>query len=111
MRFLVSASTSGGAVSGRPALNGGAGAYSRLSCSIWAKFSPASSAATVSAKSMPAVTPPPVMMSPSRTTLAGSGTTPNSSSMSRQAQCQAARRPLIRPVAASTSEPVQTEVR
>ena len=59
-----------GAVSGRPALKGGAGAYSRLSSIASATSLPASSAITVRAKSMPAVTPPPVTRLPSRTTRA-----------------------------------------
>ena len=60
---------------------------------------------------MPEVTPPAVMMSPSRTTRAGSGMAPNRPSMSRQAQWQAARLPFSSPVAARISEPVHTEVR
>ena len=60
---------------------------------------------------MPAVTPPPVMTSPSRATRAGSGMAPNNDSRSRQAQWQAARLPFNSPAAPSTSEPVHTEVR
>jgi hypothetical protein len=60
--------------------------------------------------SMPAVTPPPVMTLPSRTTRAGSAVTPNGSSRSRQAQWHAARLPRRSPAAASRSEPVHTDV-
>ena len=100
----------GGADSGRPASNGGAGAYSMPSWIACAVSAPAISATRVSAKSMPAVTPPPVKTLPSRTTRAGSGIAPNAGSRSRQAQWQAARLPRNSPAAPSTSEPVQTEV-
>ena len=73
--------------------------------------SPASSARTVKAKSRPAVTPPPVMMFPSRTTRPSSTMAPKGWSNSRQAQWQAARRPVRNPAAARISDPVQTEVR
>ena len=60
---------------------------------------------------MPAVTPPPLKMLPSRTTRAVSGIAPKSGSSSRKAQWQAARRPRKSPAAPSSSEPVHTEVR
>ena len=65
---------------------------------------------TSRAMSMPAVTPPPVKTLPSRTTRAGSCVTPKSASWSRQAQWQAARLPCSSPAAASSNEPVHTEV-
>ena len=49
---------------------------------------------TASAMSIPAVTPPPVKMMPSRTTRPESCVTPKSASLSRHAQWQAARLPL-----------------
>ena len=64
-RSFTAFTVSGGAVSGRPALNGGAGAYSIINWIILATSSPARSATMVSAMSMPAVTPPPVMTLPS----------------------------------------------
>ena len=67
-RRIEAARTSGGAVSGRPASKGGAARIRARAGSICATASPATSASTVSAKSMPAVTPPPVMILPSRTT-------------------------------------------
>ena len=70
MRLRTASTVAAGAVSGRPALNGGAGAYSRLSSIASATSLPATSAISASAKSMPAVTPPPVMRLPSRTTRA-----------------------------------------
>jgi hypothetical protein len=67
-------------------------------------------ATTLSAISIPAVTPPPVMNLPSATTRARTGTAPSRARKSWLAQCVVARRPARRPAAASTSEPVQTEV-
>ncbi len=58
----------------------------------------------------PAVTPPPVTTLPSRTTRAASGVAPKAASASRQAQREVARRPLRRPAAPNTREPVQTDV-
>ncbi len=49
------------AFSGDPALKGGAGLYSSKSWIIFAVSSPQSLAATNNPKSMPAVTPPPVI--------------------------------------------------
>ena len=57
---FMKARTSGGAVSGEPELNGGAGLYSSRSCIASAVFRSCSSDTSVSAKSIPAVTPPPV---------------------------------------------------
>jgi hypothetical protein len=59
---------------------------------------------------MPAVTPPPVMMFPSRSTRASLTMAPNGLRRSRQAQWQAARLPARKPAAARISDPVQTEV-
>src|SRR5882672_1888895 len=97
-------------MSGRPASKGGAGAYSSASCTACAVLASVSSAASVSAKSIPAVTPPPVIILPSLTTRAASGTAPKTASKSRYAQWQAARFPLINPAAPSRSEPVHTDV-
>jgi hypothetical protein len=91
-------------------LKGGAGAYSIWSWIAWAVSGSVSSATTVSAKSIPAVTPPPVMTLPSRTTRPPSGIAPNGVSRSRQAQWQAARLPRSSPAAPSASDPEQTEV-
>src|SRR5262245_52221990 len=77
------------AFSGLPESNGGCGAYSRTSWIDLATSSPASSAATVRPKSMPAVTPPPEMRLRSRTTRSATGMAPKSFSMSRHAQWQA----------------------
>jgi hypothetical protein len=55
--------------------------------------------------SIPAVTPPPVKMMPSRTTRPESCATPKSASLSRHAQWQAARLPRRSPAAASNNEP------
>ncbi len=57
------------------------------------------------------MTPPPVMMFPSRVTRLVSTIAPKGSSSSRQAQWQAARLPARNPPAARISEPVQTDVR
>ena len=62
------------------------------------------------AKSIPAVTPPPVKKLPSRTTRPSVGSAPNAVSKSRDAQCEVACLPRSNPAAASTREPVQTEV-
>ena len=60
--------------------------------------------------SIPAVTPPPVANLPSTTTRACTGIAPSRARRSWLAQCVVARRPASRPAAASTKEPVQTEV-
>ena len=65
------------------AANGGEGAYSSASWTACAVFSSVNSAASVSAKSMPAVTPPPLMNLPSCTTRASSEMAPNIVSNSR----------------------------
>src|ERR1700722_8036342 len=109
-RRRAAATISGRARSGRPASNGGAGAYSIPSCTTSANSPPTISPTTVSAMSIPAVTPPPVMMLPSRTTREGSATAPNPGSRSLHAQWQAARFPRNRPAAPSRSDPVQTDV-
>jgi len=64
-RSRTLATISGRARSGRPQSNGGAGAYSMPSCTAWAKSAPAISPTTLSARSIPAVTPPPVIRLPS----------------------------------------------
>jgi hypothetical protein len=71
---------------------------------------PAISAAMVRAKSIPAVTPPPVSRLPSRTTRAATGMAPSAARKSWLAQCVVARLPRSSPAAPSTSAPVQTEV-
>ena len=58
--LLNSATISGGAVSGEPELNGGAGLYSSRSWIASAVLPVTRIDTSVSAKSMPAVTPPPV---------------------------------------------------
>jgi hypothetical protein len=106
----AAASTSGGALSGVPASNGGAGAYSICNWIACAAAGPANSATMVRAKSIPAVTPPPVNTVPSRTTRPAVGMAPNAESKSREAQCDVARLPRSRPAAPSTSAPVHTEL-
>ena len=69
--------TSAPAFSGDPASKGGSGLYSTNSCICFATSSPASSAAIVSPKSIPAITPPPVMRLLSRTTRSQAGSAPN----------------------------------
>ncbi len=71
---------------------------------------PAISANTARPKSIPAVTPPPVMMRPSCVTRSSVGKAPKAGSNSRDAQWQAARLPCSSPAAPSTRDPVQTEV-
>ena len=58
---FISARISGGAVSGEPELNGGAGLYSSRSWIASAVLRSTMIDTSVSAKSIPAVTPPPVM--------------------------------------------------
>src|SRR5215470_17183885 len=58
-RSRTRARIAGGAVSGTPESKGGAGAYSIRSWIAWAVSGPTSSATALSAKSIPAVTPPP----------------------------------------------------
>lgn len=77
-RFTIA----GEAASGVPALNGGSGAYSIISCATWASSSPRSVASIVNPKSIPAVTPPPVKRFRSSTTRAFTGTAPTSFSSS-----------------------------
>ncbi len=60
--------------------------------------------------SMPEETPAAVTYLPSRTTRSPVGSAPNSSSVSSASQCEVARRPVSSPAAASSSDPVQTEV-
>ena len=76
----------------------------------FARSSLKASAATRSAKSMPAVTPPPVITLPSTTTRSAIGVAPNAESNSRLIQCVVARLPLSSPAAPSTSAPVHTLV-
>lgn len=102
--------SSGPAFSGLPQSNGGAGSYSRPSWVKRALGSPSSSARTVSPKSMPAVTPPPVIRLRSTTTRSGTTCAPSGASSSRNAQCVPARWPSSRPAPPSTSDPVHTEV-
>ena len=75
-----------GAVSGVPALKGGAGAYSIMSWADSAASCPRRMAASVRPKSMPAVTPPPVMRLRSCTTRSCTGVAPIRASWSRTVQ-------------------------
>jgi hypothetical protein len=59
---------------------------------------------------MPEATPAPVTILPSTTTRSLAGMAPSRARCSIAAQWQVARLPWRRPAAASTSEPVQTEV-
>jgi len=111
VRAFTASSTSAGAVSGRPELKGGSGAYSKPSWTISAARGPRSSAIRASTKSMPAVTPPPDRMLPSLTMRPSSTMAPKTGSNSRHAQWQAARRPRRKPAAPKMSDPVHTEVR
>ncbi len=63
-----------------------------------------------SARTIPAVTPPPVTRLPSRTTRSRTGVAPNGASSEWNAQCVVARRPRSSPAAPSTSAPVHTEL-
>lgn len=60
--------------------------------------------------SMPEDTPAAVTYLPSNTTRSPVGRAPKAGSRSRNIQCEEARRPSRSPAAASSSEPVQTEV-
>ena len=91
-------------------VNGGAGAYSSSSWTALACGRPTSSAATVSAMSIPAVTPPPLIKRPSTHHARPLGNGPSRASRSWLAQWVVARRPRSRPAAPSTKAPVQTEV-
>src|SRR5947208_6416226 len=88
---FMSAKTSGGAVSGDPALNGGAGSYSSLSWIASAACRLSRIETSVSAKSIPAVTPPPVMRLRSTQTRVFAGVAPNGARWSIADQCVAAR--------------------
>src|SRR4051812_6973393 len=88
--FCTEASTSGGAVSGEPALNGGAGLYSIPSWIVSAVFRSARIDTSVSAKSIPAVTPPPVTRLRSTHTRVHVGTAPNAGRYCIADQCVAA---------------------
>jgi hypothetical protein len=59
---------------------------------------------------LPAVTPPPVIRLPSRTTRPSVGIAPKAARRSCAAQCVVARLPRRSPAAPSTRAPVQTEV-
>ena len=109
-RWLTFDKMCSGAVSGVPALNGGAGAYSICSWISWAVSDPISSAAMLNAKSIPAVTPPLVITSPSRATRLRSGVAPKAVKNSLANQWQAARLPRSSPAAPSASDPVHTDV-
>src|SRR5579862_3240842 len=80
------ATTAGSVFSGEPAAKGGWGSYSIASWIALAAARPATEAATASATSMPAVTPPPVKILPSATIRAAIGSAPNARSMSRDSQ-------------------------
>jgi hypothetical protein len=105
---MTAARTSGSAPSGEPAAKGGAGSYSMASWIASAVLGPAISAATESATSMPAVTPPPVTILPSMTTRSAAGSAPKGRNNSRDIQCVAARLPRNSPAAPRTSAPVHT---
>ena len=93
IRSLIKATISAGAVSGEPALNGGAGLYSIRSWIASAVLRSTSSDTSVSAKSIPAVTPPPVTRLRSMQTRVLVGVAPNSLRKSIAVQCVAARYP------------------
>src|ERR1700751_558787 len=77
---------------------------------VWAVVSPAISAAIVSPKSMPEVTPPAVITLPSLTTLAFSWVAPTRGNRSVKAQWVVARRPLSNPATPKMKAPVKTDV-
>lgn len=87
----VDATNASGAERGDPHENGGSGSYSIWSWISSATSSPNNSATTVSAKSIPEVTPAPVIRSRSFTTRSATGTAPSSSSWSIEDQWQVAR--------------------
>ena len=94
-----------------PESKGGCGAYSIPSWIFRAVSAPNHSDATVRAKSIPAVTPPPVITLPSTTTRSATGSHPKAASIGSDIQWVVARLPRSSPAAPSTSAPVQTDVR
>ena len=91
IRSMIFASTSGGAVSGDPDWNGGEGLYSRRSWIASAVVRSTSIDTRVSAKSIPAVTPPPVTRLRSVQTRVLVGVAPKADRYSIALQCVAAR--------------------
>src|SRR3954467_5644490 len=88
--FII-ARISGRALSGEPELNGGAGLYSSPSWISSAVGRSTMIETSVRAKSIPAVTPPPVMRLRSTQTRVFSGVAPNGASRSIAVQCVVAR--------------------
>jgi len=88
---LISARISAGAVSGEPAWKGGAGLYSSLSWIASAVLRSIISETRVNAKSIPAVTPPPVTRLRSTQTRALVGVAPKGARQSMADQCVVAR--------------------
>src|SRR6185503_7162185 len=102
--------TMAGAVTGDPLMKGGAGSYSIASWISCATSSPNISAAITRARSIPAVTPPPVIRLRSITTRSCTGMAPKSCRSSCDIQCVVARYPSSRPAAPRSSAPLHTEV-
>src|SRR2546430_5716743 len=76
----------------------------------WATWSPAIRPARARPMSMPEETPAAVTYLPSNTTRSVTGAAPSCPSSSMASQCVVARRPVSRPAAARTRDPVQTDV-
>ena len=106
----TSSTIGSGAFAGDPASNGGWGSYSMASCTAWAASGPYSSSVSRSAMSMPEDTPAAVMTLPCSTTRRGVGRAPYCSRVSSSSQWDVASSPSRIPAAASTSDPVQTDV-
>src|SRR5438093_9360792 len=107
-RVLTAVTTSPGAVAGVPLWNGGCGSYSNSSWICLATSSPRRTAARCKPKSIPAVTPPPVMRMRSTTMRAAPGDAPRSGSKGKAGQCVVAREPLRQEAAPYTSAPAHT---
>src|SRR5438093_49664 len=110
MRLIACSTRAGPAVLGLPASNGGSGAYSMANCVNLAASSPRNFARSTSPKSIPAVTPPPVMRFRSTTTRASTGSAPKVRRASRADQWHVALYPCKRPAAPRKIDPPHTEV-
>lgn len=89
---------------------GGCGPSSSANCTVRASLAPHNSAITAIAKSIPAVTPDLVIRFRSITTRWSTAMAPSNDKSSIAIQCVVARYPRNNPAAASSSDPVQTDV-
>jgi hypothetical protein len=81
-----------------------------MSWMVFATSGPTISAASVSAMSMPALTPAAVTIFPRRTTRSFTGIAPRPASSPFAAQCVVASTPFSTPAPARSSDPVHTDV-